>query len=155
VHTIDDYSSDPSPASRMDTHRTLVHVSRIPIRWGDMDAYRHVNNTVYFRYMEQARVEWLENSGFACNIDQEAPVIINASCTFLLPLGYPGVVEVRLLVGHPGRSSVMTYYEMRPEGDERLYAEGAAKVVWMNPATGKSVRLPEALLELIGGAAQG
>jgi acyl-CoA thioester hydrolase len=105
--------------------------------------------------MEQARVEWLENSGFACNIDQEAPVIINASCTFMIPLGYPGVVEVRVLAGHPGRSSVMTYYEMRLEGDERLHAEGAAKVVWMNPASGKSVRLPDALLRLIGGGAQG
>ena len=43
------------------THRSrlLVHTSRLPIRWGDMDALGHVNNTVYFRYMEQARIEWV------------------------------------------------------------------------------------------------
>jgi acyl-CoA thioester hydrolase len=35
----------------------------MPVRWGDMDAYGHVNNTVYFRYMEQVRVEWLEQMG--------------------------------------------------------------------------------------------
>ena len=39
--------------------RLLVHTSRQPIRWGDMDALGHVNNTVYFRYMEQARIEWI------------------------------------------------------------------------------------------------
>jgi hypothetical protein len=40
--------------------RKLVHVERIPIRWGDMDAMGHVNNTVYFRYMEQARIGWFD-----------------------------------------------------------------------------------------------
>ena len=43
----------------MTAHRVHVHTSRQPIRWGDMDALGHVNNTVYFRFMEQARIEWL------------------------------------------------------------------------------------------------
>ena len=43
--------------------RHLLITSRMPVRWGDMDAYGHVNNTVYFRYMEQVRVEWLEQMG--------------------------------------------------------------------------------------------
>lgn len=133
----------------MESRRKLIHVTRMAIRWGDMDAYEHVNNTVYFRYMEQARVEWLEEVGYTCNARQEAPVIINASCTFLVPLSYPGVVEVRMFAGHAGRSSVPTYYELRLQGDETLRAEGAAKVVWMNPASGKSVRLPEALRRLV------
>jgi hypothetical protein len=45
--------------------RRLLHTSRQIVRWGDMDFYGHVNNTVYFRYFEQARVEWLEQAGFA------------------------------------------------------------------------------------------
>ena len=40
--------------------RKLVHTEIIPIRWGDMDAMGHVNNTVYFRYMEQARICWFD-----------------------------------------------------------------------------------------------
>ena len=40
--------------------KRLAHVERILIRWGDMDAMSHVNNTVYFRYMEQARISWFE-----------------------------------------------------------------------------------------------
>ena len=43
----------------MTTPRVLVHTTTQVIRWGDMDAFGHVNNTVYFRYMEQARIEWL------------------------------------------------------------------------------------------------
>jgi hypothetical protein len=44
----------------MEHAEKLIHITKMPIRWGDMDAYGHVNNTVYFRYMEQARVEWIE-----------------------------------------------------------------------------------------------
>ena len=134
------------------TARTLLHVSRMPIRWGDMDAYGHVNNTLYFRYAEQNRVEWFEAQGLGCGVaHDEAPVIVNASCTFLIPMTYPGMVEVRMYGSHPGRSSFMTTFEMRIEGDERIYAEGASKVVWTNTATGKSAPLPEELRRLIAG----
>jgi acyl-CoA thioester hydrolase len=127
----------------MEHKKKLIHVCKMPIRWGDMDAYGHVNNTVYFRYMEQARVEWIEAMNIAVRPGGAGPVIINASCTFLIPMTYPGNVEVRTFTGLPGRSSVQTYVEMYIEGDERLYAEGAAKVVWMDTQTGKSVPLPD------------
>lgn len=130
----------------MTEQRVLLHTTRIPVRWGDMDAYGHVNNTIYFRYCEQARVEWLEEGGFMVSIDQDdGPVIINAACTFMIPVTYPATVIVRLFAGAPGRSSVMNWYEISVEGDERIYAEGSAKVVWMNHMTGKSVPLPETL----------
>ena len=127
----------------MEHKKKLIHVCQMPIRWGDMDAYGHVNNTVYFRYMEQARVEWIEAMNILVRPGGAGPVIINASCTFLIPMTYPGNVEVRTFTGPPGRSSVQTYVEMTIEGDERLYAEGAAKVVWMDTQTGKSVPLPD------------
>ena len=126
------------------THeKKLIHVTRMPIRWGDMDAYGHVNNTVYFRYMEQARVEWIEAMGIVVRPGGEGPVIINASCTFLIPLTYPGEVEVRTYIGAIGRSSVQTLVEMSVVGDMRVHAEGAAKVVWMDTRSGKSVPLPD------------
>ncbi len=130
----------------MEHARKLVLTSHMPIRWGDQDAMGHVNNTVYFRYMEQARIEWLEACGYCTSVTQtEGPVIVNASCTFQIPFTYPGTVECRMFLGAPGRSSVGTYYELRLVGDERLFAEGAAKLVWINPQTGKSIPLPEAL----------
>jgi acyl-CoA thioester hydrolase len=127
-----------------------MHVTRIPIRWGDMDAYGHVNNTVYFRYMEQARVEWLEGMRFAVRLGGDGPVIVNASCTFLIPMTYPGTVEVRTSVGTIGRSSFQTHVEMSIGG--MVYAEGAAKVVWMDTRTGKSVPLPDEVRSALEGA---
>ena len=132
----------------MEHRRKLIHITKMPIRWGDMDAYGHVNNTVYFRYMEQARVEWLESVGYRCNAEQEAPVIVHADCSFLLPLGYPGSIEVGVFAGNAGRSSLMTFYELRLQGDDQLYAEGSAKIVWVNPTSGKSVNLPDCLRRL-------
>lgn len=129
----------------MEHQRKLVHTTTMPIRWGDMDAYGHVNNTVYFRYMEQARVEWLEEQQLVVRPGGDGPVIINAACTFLIPMTYPGTVEVRTYIGAIGRSSAQTHVEMRIVGDERVYAEGAAKVVWMDTRTGKSVPLPDSL----------
>lgn len=130
----------------MSAPRKLIHSTRIPVRWGDMDAYGHVNNTIYFRYCEQARVEWSEGIGYPVRTEAgEGIVIINAACTFLIPITYPATVIVDMHAGELGRSSVMTWYELRVEGDERLYAEGSSKMVWMSHSTGKSASMPEAL----------
>lgn len=132
----------------MENSRKPVLTSVQPIRWGDMDALGHVNNTVYFRYMEQARVEWLDRLGFGLDTTRdEGVVVVNAGCTFLLPLTYPGSVEVRMFFDKPGRSSLQTHYELRKAGEDTLYAEGSAKMVWVSQATGKSAPWPEWILE--------
>jgi acyl-CoA thioester hydrolase len=128
------------------THKP-VHTTTLPIRWGDMDAQGHVNNTVYFRYMEQARVEWLERAREELgDFPGQGQVIVNASCTYLIPLTYPGTVEVRMFLGTPGRSSVESHYELWMDG--RKYAEGAAKIVWIDLGTQRSAPLPGRLLDL-------
>ena len=108
------------------------HVFRVPIplRWSDLDAFNHVNNARYLTFLEQARIEWLESFGFGTSVTlTEGPVIVNASCTFLIPFTYPGTIDCRMFSGHPGRSSVPTHYELRLVGEDRIYAEGAAKLV--------------------------
>jgi acyl-CoA thioester hydrolase len=111
-----------------------------------MDALGHVNNTVYFRYMEQARIDWLyeqareHGAGYATG---SGPVIVNASCTFLEPLVYPGDCEVRMFLGDLGRSSVGSFYEIWKDG--RKFAEGAAKIVWVDLASGRPTPLPDAI----------
>jgi acyl-CoA thioester hydrolase len=82
----------------MEHKKKLIHITKMPIRWGDMDAYGHVNNTVYFRYMEQARVNGSRRWRYPFARAAAGPVIINASCTFLIPMNYPGTVEVRTLL---------------------------------------------------------
>ncbi len=108
-----------------------------------MDKLGHVNNTVYFRYMEQARIEWVQSLDPARDAHHggAGPVIVNASCTFIVPLVYPGSLEVRMYLGDPGRSSVGSYYEIWSDG--RKFADGAAKIVWIDLASGRSVPLPD------------
>jgi len=110
-----------------------------------MDAFNHVNNTVYFRYMEQARIEWLFafNARHGINELDRGPVIVNASCDFLAPLVYPGEIEVRMFLGKQGRSSIGAYFEIRL--GERTFAQGASKMVWVHRVTGRSVPLPAVL----------
>lgn len=126
--------------------RRLAHVEQIPIRWGDMDAMRHVNNTVYFRFMEQARIAWLDAllpRGEAWGTT--GVVIVSASCHYRRAMTYPGTVEVRLYVGHIGGSSVQTSYEMRVDADPGIYATGEAVVVFIDIAKQKPVRIPSLL----------
>jgi acyl-CoA thioester hydrolase len=131
----------------------LVHSMRMPIRWGDMDAMGHVNNTVYFRYIEQARICWFD--AIACAPDPlgTGPVIVNAHCSFLKQLKYPGEIEVRTLVGAPGRSSFEMRHEIRlVDGSGApgvLHAQGGAKIVWVDFPAEKSVTLPGALRAML------
>ena len=128
-------------------HKKLVHTMQMSIRWGDMDAMGHVNNTLYFRYMEQVRVAWYEKLfGELSRSRDEGLVIVNASCNFLKALTYPGTVEVRMLFGTTTRSSVMSYYELRM--NDTMFADGAAKIVWIDIRRGKAKPLPDSIVAL-------
>jgi acyl-CoA thioester hydrolase len=127
--------------------RKLVHVERIPVRWGDMDAMGHVNNTVYFRYMEQARINWFETLVPQSDAWKSIGIVIaNASCNFRRAINYPGVVEVKVFTGAPGGSSVPTFYELRV-GDQ-MYADGAATVVFIGDDQ-KPLRIPPDIRDLL------
>lgn len=132
------------------TVRILVYEMQIPIRWGDMDAMGHVNNTVYFRFMEQARISWFDEMGFRPNPAGEGPVIVNAACTFARQFEYPGTVLARHYVGALGRSSILTYVDMlRTDDPDVVYAHGSAKVVWVNFQQQKSVPMPDTIRNLM------
>ncbi len=135
----------------------LVHECTMPIRWGDMDAFGHVNNTNFFRYMEQARIEWLESLSLASVGEAgTGPVIVNAHMTFLTQLQYPGDIVCRTLSGTVGRSSLETRFELlRADDPATLYAEGGAKIVWVSYATGRSTPMPDILREQVTFVATG
>ena len=132
----------------MSEQRVLVHTSLQKLRWGDMDMLGHVNNIVYFRYMEQARIEWIYAMAGGQGYDGgHGPVIVNASCNFIVPLVYPADVAVRMSIGDPGRTSIGSYYDLMV--GEKRYADGAARMVWTDRATGRPVPLPTRVLALL------
>lgn len=114
----------------------------IPLRWGDMDAFGHVNNTLYLRYCEEARFQWLADSGIALSADSY-PVIVTASCTFKRPLVYPETVRVDCYAAEPGNSSFMAFYRIYTRSEPKVpAAEASSKVVWLD-GEGKSMPLPD------------
>jgi acyl-CoA thioester hydrolase len=124
--------------------KKLVFEMQMPMRWGDMDAMGHINNTLYFRYMEVVRLEWLFKSGVSMGNQGEGPVIINAFCNFLRQLHYPGDVRVTLFVANPGRSSFDTFHTIeRVDQPGEIYAEGGACTVWTDYAAKKSAPMPD------------
>lgn len=133
--------------------KTLVHTMTIPIRWGDMDVMGHVNNTLYFRFMEIIRLEWLRATGVPANPKGLGPVIINAFCNFHVELNYPGDVLARLYTAGAGRTSFDTYTLLgRIDDPDTIYASGGSRVVWVDFPQRKSVPLPEMLRALISPA---
>lgn len=129
----------------------LVHSITMPLRWGDMDAYGHANNTVYFRFFEEARIVWLSSLGFGGTQAGTGPVIIKTSATFLKELCHPATVEVRTYVDKAGNSSLDTYHTLTDVDTGDVYAEGYAKVVWVDRTSRSSTRLPDQLRALATG----
>ncbi len=120
-----------------------LHTCQLAVRWGDMDAYGHVNNALYMRYLEEARVQFLADIGAAMDGNGVDPVVINVGCTFLRPITYPATVIIHSYIGEIGRSSFMVHYRLTTSSDpDTLYSEGYSKVVWMDHRSGRSVPLP-------------
>lgn len=120
----------------------------IPVRWGDLDAYGHVNNTVYFRFFEETRVAWLGSLGLQVDGQGEGPVLIKTGATFLREVNYPCTLRVETRVGEAGRSSLMTYHDLFDAETNVHYCTGEAKIVWVSHDTGKSTPLPDVLRQL-------
>lgn len=130
--------------------KKLTHEMVIPIRWGDMDAMGHVNNTLYFRYIEIARLEWLYAVGARPDPQGCGPVIVNAFCNFIRQLEFPGDIRARHFVANPGRSSFDTYVTLeRADVPGVVCAEGGSKTVWTDFKAQKSAPMPDWLRALV------
>ena len=124
--------------------KKLTFEMRIPIRWGDMDAMNHVNNTTYFRYLETVRIDWMRYIGCQPDPKGEGPVIVNAFCNFYKQLEYPGDVLVKMYVSDPARSTFESWGTMsRTDDPDVVYAAGGATTIWVNFPAQKSAPLPD------------
>jgi acyl-CoA thioester hydrolase len=121
-----------------------IYHTTVALRWGDMDQIGHVNNTVYFRCFEQARVEWIDLFPEHADNNPAYVVIVHTECSFLKELKAPGIVAIKVFAGDMGRSSLVQQYEMRrTDAPDVLVATGSAKMVWVDPATGRSTPIPD------------
>src|SRR5690554_6847675 len=109
----------------------------IPVRWGDLDAQNHVNNTLYFRYFEEARVQLFRQAGMGF-ADNKVGLLVHASCDFRKPVLYPATVVVQLILTRIGRTSLRfdTILECQDEPGV-TYAQGENVIVGADVTSGR------------------
>jgi acyl-CoA thioester hydrolase len=131
-------------------NKKLVYEMTVPIRWGDMDAMGHVNNTLYFRYLEIIRVEWLAKNNAQPSPEGQGPVIVNAFCNFYKQLEYPGDVLLKMYVSDPARTTFETWTTMELASHPgTIYAAGGATTIWVDFPKQKAIELPDWVRALV------
>ena len=122
-------------------------VIEIPVAWGDMDAFGHVNNTVYLRWFESGRIALFERVAIPHRDvgGGQAPILARTSCQFERPLAYPDTVRVETSVERIGTKSFTMVYRVFSQQHGARAAQGDGVVVWYDYTAGRSVALPDAL----------
>lgn len=106
-------------------------VVRLPVQWGEMDAYGHVNNTVFFRYFESARVEYLLRCGFVDSYEEDrvGAILHSTSCRFRRPLTYPDSVLAGARATEVEEDRFTMEYRLVSLSREEVAGEGTGVVV--------------------------
>ncbi|BCN26679.1 acyl-CoA thioesterase [Vibrio alfacsensis] len=110
--------------------RDFPVITEINVAWGEMDALQHVNNAVYFRYFETARLEYFKKINLLVDIQtsQIGPVLSETQCRYKLPVTYPDT----LLIG----SRVIDMQEDRITMEYQLLSKKWGKIATIATATG-------------------
>lgn len=126
-------------------------VIETPIAWGQMDAFQHLNNTVYFRFFESGRIAYFERLNFLEYLEETGvgPILASTSCRFKIPLTYPDSVFIGTRVsGVQDDRFTMDYYVVSQK-HAKVAAEGSGLIVCFNYSENKKAPLPIELRERI------
>jgi acyl-CoA thioester hydrolase len=137
----------PSETARPDPLDGYPIVIELPVAWADMDVFGHVNNTVFFRYFESARIAYLEAIDFA---DGGAgggigAILASTQCRFRRPLTYPDTVRVGTRATDVGADRFGMDYVVVSTAQGEVAAEGGAVVVAYDYGVRQKAPLPEAV----------
>jgi acyl-CoA thioester hydrolase len=117
------------------------------VAWGDMDAYQHVNNVVYFRYFENARIPWLERIGWMKLRDQSGlgPIIASTSARYRRPVSYPDRILIGVRASDVQTDRLTIEYRIVSVKLNALAADGQAVVVSYDYNAAKKCPIPESV----------
>lgn len=122
----------------------------IPVAWGEMDAFRHVNNIVYFRYFETCRMKYFEAMGYEKYIEKGiGPILGSTSCKYKIPLTYPDIVTVGARVIKMSDDRFWMSYHVVSHQHKKLAAEGEGVLVSYDYNENRKINLPDELRENI------
>jgi acyl-CoA thioester hydrolase len=122
-----------------------------PIQWGDQDAFAHVNNTVYLRWFESARIAYGAKVGLAQSRDsqQVGPILAAISCNYRRQLIYPDTVHIGARISGIGRTSMVMEHRVVSESLRAVAAEGDSTLVMFDYAEQKPVPVSSTVREMI------
>ena len=122
-------------------------VVAFPIAWGEMDAQQHVNNVVYFRYIENARIAYYDRIG-AWQLAEETgigTVLASTQCRYRIPLTYPDTVSVGAKVTKVEADRFTMEYRVVSHRLGMLAAEGKGVLVTYDFRENRKTPLPDVL----------
>ena len=124
---------------------TYPVVIETPVAWGEMDSLQHVNNIVYFRYFESARMAYFERVGFWDYMRETGvgPILASTQCRFRLPLTYPDAVSIGARVDETGEDRFVMKYLVVSHRHARAAAEGDGLIVSFDYRAQRKAPLPE------------
>ncbi|HET7232586.1 MAG TPA: thioesterase family protein [Longimicrobium sp.] len=122
-----------------------------PVAWGDMDAFRHVNNIVYFRYFESARIEYLERIGFRQEETNGGigPILHSTQARFRRPVEWPDTVIVGARTVEVGEDRFTQEYRLVSRASGEIAAEGGCVLVAYDYPNARKGPLPPHVVEAI------
>ncbi len=122
-------------------------VIQLPVQWGDMDSYRHVNNVIYFRYFESSRLEYFRSLGWF-EYERETgigPILATTQARFRRPLTYPDTISVGARVVDVGEDRFTLEHRIVSHAQKAVVTEGQGSVVTYEHGAKRKVRVPEEL----------
>lgn len=121
--------------------------SKIPVQWGDMDAFGHVNNVVYIRWFETARIDLLNT--YVSSVTMAAggigPILASIHCDYKKQLHFPDDVLVGSRCGRLGRSSIDVEHAIYSVSQQQIVATGTSVLVVFDYEANRPVRIPDDL----------
>ena len=122
-------------------------VVETPVAWGEMDAFGHVNNIVYFRYFETARIAYFEklNVPEFLGRDPIGPILAETTCQYRAALSYPDTVSIGARVMSIGEDRFVMRYAVFSHRLGRLAAEGEGTMVCYDYRQNRKAAVPEKL----------
>ncbi len=123
---------------------TKTFTTRMDVRWRDLDAFNHVNNSIYLSYLEEARIRWFAQLSEPWVTAEFAPVIASSTLNYRVPVTYPATLEIELFAEKIGTTSVVVGHRIKG-ADGRVHCDGNVAVVWIDLRTGRARPLPDAV----------
>jgi acyl-CoA thioester hydrolase len=126
-------------------------IIELPVLWGDEDSFGHVNNTVYLRWCESARVAYLQRIGLwqSARGDGVGPILARMSCDYKRPVNYPDTVRIGARVVHIGNSSFRMDHLIASEALGAVVASAESTMVAFDYRNNAPVRVPDEVREAI------